>query len=218
VQLDPSFASGHQTLGHALSQMGRHSEGLPISRRAPELDPLYAMPYAMCSQVAFQARDYPAARDFARQAIALDDEFWIGHLACAQAYEQLGENELALEALTTSARFSCQNSKTISLRGYILAKVGRLGEARALLTTLDAVSRQRYVPPYAMALVHAGLGERDAVFEWLDRAYEAHDVHLIYLPVDPKWDPYRIDSRFRALLARCDFYKYGETGTLTPCE
>jgi TolB-like protein/tetratricopeptide (TPR) repeat protein len=215
VQLDPSFAQGHQTLGHALSQMGRHSEGLPISRRAPELDPLYAMPYAMSSQVAFQARDYPTARDFARQAIALDDEFWIGHMACAQACERLGENELALEALTTAARFSCQNSKTISLRAYILAKVGRSGEARALLTTLDAVSRQRYVPPYAMALVHAGLGERDAVFEWLDRAYEAHDVHLIYLPVDPKWDPYRTDSRFQALLAKCDFTRTARPGPLT---
>jgi serine/threonine-protein kinase len=58
-----------------------------------------------------------------------------------------------------------------------------------------------------MALVHAGLGEREAVFEWLDRAYHAHDVHLIYLPVDPKWDPYRDDSRFLALLARCDFMR-----------
>jgi tetratricopeptide (TPR) repeat protein len=207
VQLDPSFAQGHQTLGHALSQMGRHSEGLPITRRAPELDPLYAMPYAMSSQVAFQARDYATALDFAHQAIVLDEEFWIGHLACGQAYEQLGQIELALEALTIAARFSCQNSKTISLRGYILAKVGRSGEARALLATLDAVSRQRYVPPYALALVHAGLGEREAVFEWLDRAYHAHDVHLIYLPVDPKWDPYRDDSRFLALLARCDFMR-----------
>jgi len=35
------------------------------------------------------------------------------------------------------------------------------------------------------------LGERDAVLEWLNRAYDAHDVHPIYLPVDPKWDPYR---------------------------
>jgi hypothetical protein len=56
-----------------------------------------------------------------------------------------------------------------------------------------------------MALVHAGLGEREAVFEWLDQAYAARDVHLIYLPVDAKWDPYRADPRFTALLSRCGF-------------
>jgi tetratricopeptide (TPR) repeat protein len=187
--------------------MGRHNEGLPIARRAPEFDPLYAMPYAMMSQVAFQARDNSSALDFARQAIVLDDEFWIGHMERGQALEQLDQNELALEALTTAARLSCQNSKPMSLRGYILAKTRCHDEARTLLTTLDTASRQRYVPPYAMALVHAGLGERDTVFEWLNRAYDAHDVHLIYLPVDPKWDHYRADPRFLALLARCDFMR-----------
>ena len=74
-----------------------------------------------------------------------------------------------------------------------------------MLRTLEAVSRERYVPPYALALVHAGLGERDEVFEWLNRAYAARDVHLIFLTVDPKWDPYRGDPRFEALLARCGF-------------
>jgi hypothetical protein len=87
----------------------------------------------------------------------------------------------------------------------MLAKAGRGGDARDVLATLEALSHKRYVPPYAMALVHAGLGDRDAVFTWLDRAFEAHDVHLVYLPVDPKWDPYRSDPRFDALLTRCDF-------------
>jgi len=74
-----------------------------------------------------------------------------------------------------------------------------------VLRRLESDSRERYVPPGAMALVHAGLGEREAVMEWLAKAYDARDVHLIYLPVDPKWDPYRVDPRFQALLTRCGF-------------
>jgi hypothetical protein len=118
-----------------------------------------------------------------------------------------------LDAFGSAARFSGGNSKAISHRGYVLAKVGRTTEARDVLKTLEAVSRERYVPPYAMALVYAGLGERDAVFEWLDRAYEARDVHLIFLTVDPKWDPYRADPRFGALLARCDFMRAARPGS-----
>jgi tetratricopeptide (TPR) repeat protein len=174
-------------------------------RRARELDPQNAMAYALSSQVAFQARDYPAALDHARQAIALDPELWIGHIMRAQAQEQSGQSAMALDALAVADRFSGGNSKAVSLRGYILATAGRRDEARDVLATLEALSHERYVPPYAIALVHAGLGEDDAVFESLARAIDAHDVHLAYLTADPKWDRLRADSRFEAVLARAAF-------------
>jgi hypothetical protein len=50
--------------------------------------------------------------------------------------------------------------------------------------------------------------------EWLAKAYDARDVHLIYLPVDPKWDPYRADPRFQALLTRCGFTALTRGGPL----
>jgi len=205
VTIDPNVAMAHLNLGHVLSQMGRHAEAQRATRRARELDPFFAMAHALSSQVAFQARDYPAALQHARQAITVDSDFWIGYMMLGQAHEQLGQSDMALEALTTAMRFSGHNSKPMALRGYVLANAGRAKEARDLLTTLETVSRQRYLPKYALALVHAGLGEREAAFDWLEKALAEHDIHLIYLPVDPKWDAYRADSRFEALLARCDF-------------
>ena len=76
---------------------------------------------------------------------------------------------------------------------------------REVLNTLEAVSRERYVPPYATALVYNGLGQHDQALDWLDRAYDAHDVHLALLSVDPKWDAFRSDGRFLALIERCAF-------------
>jgi TolB-like protein/Flp pilus assembly protein TadD len=211
LDLDPRYAWAHTSLGHLLSQSGRHSEALAALRRARELDPQNAVTYALSSQVAFQARNYQAALDHASQAIALDQEFWIGYVMRGHAYEQAGQPELALDALAIATRFSGGNSKPAALSGYILARTGHRDKAREALTTLEMLSRKRYVPPYALALVHAGLGEHDAVFEWLDRAFDVHDVHLIYLPVDPKWDPYRSDPRFEALVMRCGF-----TGPVRP--
>lgn len=205
IALDPGYALAHRNLGHVLSQTGRHSEARAALQRAREVDPLYAMNHAISSQVAFQARDYPAALEHARQTIIVDPDFWIGYMQLGQVYEQLGEADLALEALANAARLSRGNSKPIAFRGHVLAKLRRMDEARDVLRTLEAVSRERYVPPYVIALVHAGLGEREAVFQWLNRAYDSRDVHLIFLPVDPKWDPYRADPRFEALLARCGF-------------
>jgi len=206
ISLDPSNVTALRQLGHVLSQMGQHREAEEAMRRTRELDPFSAMVHAMSSQVTFQARDNAAAVKHARQAILIDSTFWIGYMQLAQAYGQIGEIDLALEALEDAARFSGgENSKTISLRGYLLATTARISEAREALRRLEEMSRERYLPPYAIALVHAGLGEREAVFVWLDKAYAARDVHLIFLPVDAKWDPFRADPRFEALIARCGF-------------
>ena len=97
------------------------------------------------------------------------------------------------------------NSKPVSLRAYALARAGRVDEARELQAMLADVSRTRYVPPYAEALVALGLNEDDRVFACLERAYEVRDVHLVFLSVDPKWDRLRDMPRFGALLEGCGF-------------
>ena len=45
-------------------------------------------------------------------------DFWVGHYQLAQACEQRGEHDLALEALAKAAAFGGDNSKVLSLRGF----------------------------------------------------------------------------------------------------
>ena len=215
ISLDPSNAWSHSMLGHMLSQIGRHDEGRPYMEQACTLEPMSALHYAMASQVWFQARDYEGARQRARRAIAIDPEFWVGYMMLGQACVEMGEPDLALDALTTATRLSDGNSKPVGLRGYILATCGQIAAAREVLRMLTDLSRVRYVPPFAMALVHSGLGEDKHVFEWLHRAYAVRDVHLMFLTVDPKWDRYRGRSEFTSLLAKHLRYSHsdGDAGT-----
>ena len=185
-------------------------------QRAIDLEPLEPIHHALAAQVAFQARDYLRAADHAQHALEIDPEFWIGAMQLAQAYEGAGKTDLALKTVTSAERLpGSRNSKALSFKGYLLAKTGRANEARDVLRTLETLASERYVPPYAFALVHAGLDERDAVFEWLARASDARDVHLVFLTVDSKWDPYRGDPRFQALLKRCGIRELGEEGRPT---
>ncbi|MGA9042544.1 MAG: winged helix-turn-helix domain-containing protein [Terriglobales bacterium] len=208
IALDPSYPLAHRFLGIVLSHSGVHAEAQLAMRRARELDPFYPMQHALSAQAAFAGRDYPAAVQFARQSVVVDPEFWIGHLQLAQVYIELGKTELALDALNIAGKLSA-NSKVTALRGYLFARTDRTNEAMEVLKTLEAISRERYLPPYAIALVHAGLGQHDLAVQWLERAYEARDVHLAFVPVDPKWDSFRNDPRFAALLNRCDFNRSG---------
>jgi hypothetical protein len=58
------------------------------------------------------------------------------------------------------------------------------------------------VPAYAIAQLHAGLGDKDQAFLWLDRALEDHSEWLMFLRVDPAIDNLRSDPRMSALLVR----------------
>jgi len=206
VDLDPSNANAHRLLGHVLSQAGRPTAAAAAMRRARELDPTDPLTEGLSAVVAYQNRDPTGALAHARRAISLDAGFWIGYVGLGQAYDLAGDHALALQVLIDAGRLpGGGNSKVLSLKGYVLAKMGRPGAAREVLATLNDISRERYVPPYASALVYAGLGERDPMFDALEQAYAARDVHLIYLPVSEQWDPYRADPRFINLLSRCGF-------------
>ena len=203
IVLNESYAQAHLMLGHVLSQTLRHNDAAAALRRARELDPLNAMNHAISAVVSFQARDYSGALEHAERATVVNPEFWIGQVQKALVNEQLGRRDAALDALTRVTRLPGGTHMTIAARGYLLATLGRDGEAREVLRTLEQRSREGYVPSTGLALVHAGLGERDRAFEWLEKAFTARDVHLVFLPVDPRWDAYRADPRFVALVARC---------------
>ena len=205
VSLNSGYALGHLALANVRSHLGRHSAAAEEMRRAREVDPLDPMMQAISSQLAFHARDYPAAAEHARQALLVDPAFWIGHMQLGQVLAQMGQTDLALQSLAEAERLSGGNSKPVSTRGYVLGKAGRTSEARVVLEQFLERSRHRYVPKYAVALVHAGLGDRESAFTALDEAYTAHDVHLVFLTVDPKWDDYRSEPRFKRLLERCGF-------------
>ena len=205
IALDPSYALAHRMLGVLLATDGRHEEARFCLKRARELDPLQPMMYALSAHVALLARDHAAGLEFARQATVVGPAFWIGFFQLAWAYERLGEVELALEALHRANVSSGGNSKMISLRGYILAKAGRREEAEQVLRTLEAIADERYVPPYAFALIHVGLGQNERALDWLQHAYNVRDVHTIWLPMDPKLDPLRDEPSFVRLIERCGF-------------
>ena len=92
----------------------------------------------------------------------------------------------------------------MSFEGYALAKLGKR-EAQAALDALLKRSKERFVPPYHIAMVYNGLGDRDQALAWLERGFEQRDPKMAFLKVEPKWNNLRDDPRFRDLLRRVGF-------------
>jgi TolB-like protein/DNA-binding winged helix-turn-helix (wHTH) protein/Flp pilus assembly protein TadD len=200
--LDPQHSDAVRSLGHVLSQLGRQEEAAAFMQQARDMDPMDPLAHALSGQVAFQAARYAESVAHADRALALAPMFWVGHMVRGQALERLDRLDEAMAALSEAERLSNQNSKAVATRAFALARRGRPQEARAVLAALTATARQRYVPPYAFALTHLGLGDDDEALDWLTRAHDDRDIHLMYVPVDAKWDRLRDHPRLVELLRR----------------
>jgi hypothetical protein len=73
-----------------------------------------------------------------------------------------------------------------------------------VLQQLHAFGRDRYIPPYHLALVLHALGRDDEALERLGEAVDARDWFVIFLGTDPKWDELRSTPAFDALLSRAN--------------
>jgi hypothetical protein len=70
------------------------------------------------------------------------------------------------------------------------------------MARLEAQSRQEYVRSEYLAMGHAALGDMDKAFESLERAYQARSAGLIYLHLDPGYEPLRADARYADIIKR----------------
>lgn len=91
----------------------------------------------------------------------------------------------------------------VAAEGTVAAGLGRSGEAHQVLRYLDSLRQGgEYVTPYAVALVHAALGQKDSAFAALERGYRERTHWLVWLNRDSRWAALRDDPRFNALVRR----------------
>ena len=107
----------------------------------------------------------------------------------------------AIAAYQKAMGASERTSNILGVLGHAYAKSGRRVEALKILDELK-MSRQTYISPYDLAIVYAGLGERDQAIGQLNKAYEERAGWLINLKVEPLFDPLRSDPRLTDLLRR----------------
>lgn len=201
IILNENYSLAHFYLAHVLSNAGRHAEALEVIDHALVMDPLSLLLGAMRGQFLYHAgRDSASAEQF-KATLEMEPRFWVGQICAAKTYERLGMYSEALAACDQALEYSGGNSEALSLAGYVHAVSGQRTEAEARIQMMLEGRQQRYVPPYNIALVLAGLGETERTLEWLERAFEERDVHMPFL-LDHKWDAIRAKAQFQKLLSR----------------
>ncbi len=183
------------------SSSGRQEEAAAEVKRALEIDPLSLIINSSAGRIFYLARQYDQAMEQLRKTLDMDPNFARAHFFLGQVYQQKGMFEEDIAEFKKAHQLDV-NQYILAGLGNAFAVSGRRGEAKKILDELRESSRQRYASPYGIAVVYAGLGEKDQAFAWLEKAYKDRDETLTGLKVDPKLDSLRSDPRFQHLLRR----------------
>ncbi|MBI4720941.1 MAG: protein kinase [Chitinivibrionia bacterium] len=203
LELKPSYASAHQWYSEFLSYMGRHDEAIREAEIARDLDPLSLIIESDFGQVLYYARDIEGAVEHLKKTLEMDPDFVIAHQFLALAHAQKGMFGAALAAIGRANELAgSRDTLVLSQLGTLHAFAGDHHKAVGLLENLNALSREKYVSPFWIALIHAGLGDSGGAFEWLEKAYNERDHWMETLKVLPILDALRADPRYAGLLQR----------------
>ena len=202
IELSTNDPIPNQQYAAYLVAMGRHQEAVAEIKRAQRLAPLSLPINVQACRILFLAGQYESAIEQCRKALDMDPDFAGAYIFIGRIYTQKGLYREALAAFA-HARLSYRNSAEIaSLIGYTYAVSGRTAEARQVLKELRGLSSRRYVSPYHLGIIYAGLGSRDETFHWLEKAYDDREGRLTILRIAPEFAAARSDPRFRKLLQR----------------
>jgi serine/threonine-protein kinase len=202
IELNPSYANAYNWYAWLLMALGRTDESLAASRTAVVLDPASIAVRRGMGWLLVYARRPEEGVEHLRRAVVQDPTTPETRRILGFALMLAGEADEAQAELEEAAEMSGRAPYDLALLGQLHARRGRPGQAVALLTELEHRARERYVSPVAFAMLHAGLGHRDEVFMWLERAWQERRGWMVYLKVEPLLDGVRDDPRTDALIRR----------------
>jgi eukaryotic-like serine/threonine-protein kinase len=200
IELNPNLAPAYSGYCQYLSAVGRHEEALVAIKRANALDPVRIITNANVGYRYYFARQYDQAIEHLKNTLEMDRNSAYTHVLLGYAYAGKGEFDKAIDEYKTALKIEGQNTSVLCYLGYALAKEGRRAEAEAILKQLKAT--KEYVSPGELAVVYAGLGNKEGALASLEKAYTEHDLQMQFLKVDPHYDSVRSEPRFQELMRK----------------
>jgi eukaryotic-like serine/threonine-protein kinase len=203
IELSPNDSEAHGYYSWFLAPMGRGPEALVEAKRAQQIAPLSSMGNFFVASVLVFTRQWDAAIQQLHSDIELEPGFWFDHCFLGRAYEAKGRLPEGIAEFQSALALDKENTEIWSGLGHAYALSGNKSEAQKVLKHLDELSTRNYVSSYSRAIIYAGLGEKDQVFAWLERAYQERSYFLaVYLPTDSRLDGLHTDPRFIDLKRR----------------
>lgn len=202
IAANPRYPSARQWHAWFLASQGRMAEAIREGLLAAELDPVSVSVRRGVGSLYFYARDWTQSALHLRRALAMNPVSTESMMALAQALLFGGRMSEAEGVVRDGLLLAPEDTSLLAAMGRIHVAQGRGAEAEAIDARMKAMREHRYVSPTDQAKLALALGWNDEAFAHVERCLTERRGWVVYLRVDPLWDPVRLDPRFEALMRR----------------
>jgi TolB-like protein/Tfp pilus assembly protein PilF len=203
LELNPNSSIVHQKYAFYLVRTGQSREALAEVARGVDLDPVSGRSFHYEGFIDYFSRQYDQALTLIKTVRGLDINPPDWSFLLGDVYAEKGMYAESIGEFLKSGN----GPDSLGHLGNAYARAGQVAAARKTIAKLEENVAKDGVGRYEIALVYTGLGEKQEAFKWLEEAYNAHDVGLVYLKIDPCLDPLRSDPRFDDLSRRVGLSK-----------
>lgn len=207
IDIRPRYATAHQYYAYYLTAMGDLHQAIAERQIAVSIEPRSPLLNSALAEAYYYARQFNDSIGSSQKALSFDPNYAVAVINLGRAYEQQRMYPQAFHAYQSILAFAPQDPALLALLGHLYAVSGQEAAAHKIISQLQQMSKDKYVPSLYVAMVYTGLGDKDQAFYWLDKAYAERCEYLLYLPNEPVADPLRSDPRFPALLQRLGLKK-----------
>jgi TolB-like protein/DNA-binding winged helix-turn-helix (wHTH) protein/Tfp pilus assembly protein PilF len=202
IALSPSYSCAHEDRAEYLAFRGRRAEAQAEMAKSLELDTSIGS-FLTESAFYFQLRDFDRLVEASRRGMALNPNEWFEHFYLGAGYEGTGKQLESIAEYQKAVELSGGDQDATAALAHAYAGVGRRAETEKMLRDLEQKSGKVYVSPYLIATLYAALGDKDAAFKFLEKAYQEKSLDLSwYVKADLRIDNLRADPRYESLLRR----------------
>lgn len=200
IELSPGYSIAHDWYGVCLAQRGRFDEALAELKQAELLDPISFFIQVHIGWLYYYSGRYDLAIDRYQKVLEMDPNYPWARMHLSQAYEQKGRYAEAIAELKQVLASATNSQRYLARLGRLYALKGDRREAQKLLNELLEMEKERYVSPYSLALVYAGLNEKERALYWLRKGVDQRAGRMVRLQFDPRFNNLRSEPEFERIL------------------
>ena len=202
IKFNPNYETAHHWYGLFLAGMGRFNEAIVEMKKAQDLAPLSLIINTNFAYVLYFAGRIEESIEQFNLTLQMEPNFIVAHQRGGLAYLLNGRHEEALQHFQQAVAISDSSTEMLASLGYGYAVTGYREKAIEVINRLNELARNKYVSSYDMAIIYIALGEKDIVFELLEKAYTERSSSLAWIKVEPILDGISDDPRYLELLKK----------------